>query len=57
MMNIPRMLFALMLLVAYPAIANTEARAETPSGAIRESLQKQLYRAANRKRSRCHVLD
>jgi TPR repeat protein len=46
-MKIQRMLFALMLLVAYPAIADTAARAETLPGAARQSLQQQLYRAAN----------
>ena len=47
MTKIQRILFALMLLVAYPAIADTAARAETLPGAAGESLQKQLYRAAN----------
>jgi TPR repeat protein len=47
MTKIQRILFALMLLVAYPAIADMAARAETLPGAAGESLQKQLYRAAN----------
>jgi TPR repeat protein len=47
MTKIQPMLFALLLLVAYPAIADTAARAETLPGATRESLQQQLYRAAN----------
>jgi uncharacterized protein len=46
-MKIQRILFALMLLVVYPAIADVAARAETLPGATRESLQQQLYRAAN----------
>jgi TPR repeat protein len=45
-MKIHRILFGLMLLVAYPA-ANTAAGAETLPGAAMESLQQQLYRAAN----------
>jgi len=49
MMKIQRILFALMLLVAFPAIADTEARAETLLGATKESWQ-QLYRAANEAR-------
>ena len=49
MMKIQRILLTLMLLVAFPAIADTEARAGTPLGATRESLQ-QLYRAANEAR-------
>jgi len=47
-MKIQRILFAVMLLVAYPAIADMEARAEMPS-ATKESLQ-QFYRAANEAR-------
>ena len=47
MTKIHRILFALMLLVAYPAIADMAARAETLPGAAGESLQQQLYRAAN----------
>jgi TPR repeat protein len=50
MMKIERILFAAILLVAYPAISDTEARAETPLGATKESLQ-QLYRAANEARN------
>ncbi|HWZ70011.1 MAG TPA: tetratricopeptide repeat protein [Casimicrobiaceae bacterium] len=46
-MKIQRILFALLLLVAYPAIADTAARAETLPGATMESLRSQLYRAAN----------
>lgn len=49
MMKIRRILFALMLLVAYPAIADTAAPSETLPGATRESLQ-QLYRAADEAR-------
>jgi TPR repeat protein len=45
-MKIRRILFALMLLVAYPAIAEMAARVETLPGATKESLQ-QLDRAAN----------
>ncbi len=48
-MKIQRILFAVMLSVACPAIADTEARVETPPGATQESLQ-QLYRAANEAR-------
>jgi TPR repeat protein len=47
MMKIQRILFGLMLLVAYPAIADVAPRTETLPGAARESLQQQLYRAAN----------
>ena len=47
MKKIQRILFALVLLVAYPAIADTAVRAETLSGTTRESLQSQLYRVAN----------
>ena len=47
MIKIQRILFALMLLIAYPAIADMAARAETLPGATRESLQQQLFRAAN----------
>ena len=50
MMNVQRILFALMLLVAYPAIADMAARAEALPGATGESLQQQLYRAANEAR-------
>ena len=46
MMKIQRILFAFMLLVAHPAIADTAARAETLPGATGESLQQQIYRAA-----------
>jgi TPR repeat protein len=46
-MKIQRILFALTLWVAYPAIADMAARAETLPGAARQSLQQQLYRAAN----------
>ena len=47
MKKIQRILFALILLVAYPAIADRAARAETLPGTTRESFQSQLYRAAN----------
>ena len=48
MMKIPRILFVIMLLVAYPPIANmAAAHAETLPGASTESLHQQLYRAAN----------
>jgi len=46
MMKIQRILFALMLLVAHPAIADMAARAETLADATGESLQQQIYRAA-----------
>jgi TPR repeat protein len=49
MMKIQRILFALMLLVAYPAIAEMAARAETLPGATKESLQ-QPYLATNEAR-------
>src|ERR1700730_3723304 len=39
MLKIQGILFALTLLVAYPAIADTAARAETLAGAAKESLQ------------------
>jgi TPR repeat protein len=47
MKKIQPILFALILLVAYTAIADMAARAETLPGATRESLQRQLFRAAN----------
>ena len=47
MMMIQRILFALMLLVAHPAIAEMPAHTETLPGATNEFLQQQLYRAAN----------
>lgn len=46
-MKIQRILLALMLVVAYLAIAEMTARAATLSGETRQSLQQQLYRAAN----------
>ena len=46
MMKMQRILFALMLSVAYPAIADTAAPTERLPGATRESLPQQLYRAA-----------
>ena len=47
--KIQRILFALMLLVAYPVIAETGARDETLPGAARESPQP-VYRAAKEAR-------
>jgi TPR repeat protein len=47
MKKIQPILFALILLAAYPAIADMAARAETLPGATRKSLQQQLFRAAN----------
>jgi TPR repeat protein len=47
MMKIQRFVFALMLLVVYPSIADMAAHAETLPGATGESLHQQLYRAAN----------
>jgi len=47
MMKIQRIWFVLLLLVAYPAIADMATRAETLPRASRGSLQQQLYRAAN----------
>jgi TPR repeat protein len=47
MMKIQRILSVLLLLVAYPAIADMATRAETLPRASRGSLQEQLYRAAN----------
>ena len=47
MKKIQPILFALILLVAYTVIADMAARAETLPGATRESLQRQLFRAAN----------
>ena len=41
MKKIQRILFALILLVAYPAIADMAARAETLPGTTRQSLQSQ----------------
>ena len=46
MMKIQRILFALMLLVALPAIAEMRAHTEALPGATNESLPQQLYRAA-----------
>src|SRR5579862_9883177 len=47
MMMIQRTLLALLLLVAYPAMTDMAARAETPPGARGESVQRQLNRAVN----------
>ena len=47
MTKIQRIVFGLLLLVAYPAMADTATRTETPPGATRESLRQQLYRTAN----------
>jgi hypothetical protein len=49
-MKIQRILFALVLLIVLPAMADMAARAETLSGVTVESLQQQLYRAANEAR-------
>jgi len=49
MTKIQRILFALMLVVAYPVIADTAARDETMPGAAKESPQP-VYRAANEAR-------
>ena len=46
-MKIQRILLAVMLWVACPAIADMAARAETLTHATGESLRQQLYRAAN----------
>ena len=45
-MKIQRILFALVLLAAYPAIADMAAHAETLPGATNESLQQQRDRMA-----------
>jgi len=47
MKKIQPILFALILLIAYPAIGDMAARVETLPGATKESLQQQLFRAAN----------
>ncbi len=52
MMKIQRILFVLMLSVAYPAIADIAVRTEPLPGTTQESLQQQLYRAANEARDR-----
>src|SRR5258708_17791283 len=47
MMKIQRRLLTLLLLVAYRAVTEMTAHAETLPGATRESVQQQLNRAAN----------